>query len=216
MPGLRRWSFTYKQELWWHPWVNTVFYFPFTDDTNDVMGNATLSWWTYTKQTIWYLCDATSDINNVNISNDLKPSILTMVSWINVQSKWITSWTGWTQIMLMPNWNVCYQYYASYWTQNAFQVYKSNRSYTWLQATFPTNSWHLLTLTTSDTATVCYIDKTAYTVTSSWWYYNENSWPRLWRSWTQVIHSNVIWESRTRTQQDVDDYYELTKTKYWL
>ena len=200
------------------PWENTLIYFPFSENANDVMGNATLSWWTYTKQNIWYLCAWTSwyDTNNINTSSAISSQILTLSSWVNVQYAWPTSWTRYCQILLMWNGNVCYQYSVSSWTANAFQVYKSNRTYSYLWASLPTNEWHLLTLTTSSTATICYIDTTPYVVASSWWYYNEWNWLRLWRSWTQVIHSNVIWESRIRGFDDITKYYNQTKSKYWI
>lgn len=212
---------TWKREKpWYKPGANTVFYFPFKDNTNDVMGNATLSWGTYTKQETWYLCawNNNNTMNSITMSNDNAYSVLTMVSRVKVTNKWYTSWSAYAQPMCMSNWNVQYNYYSASLWSNCFRVYKANKTYTSVSATLPDNSRHLLVFTTSDTATICYIDKTPTIVASSWWYFNESwwNWFRLWRSWTEVIHSNVIWESRTWTQQDVDDYYELTKSDYWL
>jgi len=199
---------------WWTPWANTLFYYPFKDDANDSIWNTTLSWWTYTKQTIWYLCAWSSDgtWNNINASTTIQDNLKTMLSWVYV----VSSGTGnYTQILLMPNGNTCYSYYTSGRWNNLFLVYNSSKQYNTTSATLSTWAWHLLALTVSDTEVCWYIDGVKYTIGSSW-YYSEHTWIMLWRSGTQVIHSNVIWENRTWTATEISNYYNQTKADYWI
>lgn len=202
----------------WQPTANTLFYYPFEDNTTDAKWNTSLSWGTYTKQNIWYLCawNSWSTTNAITASDSIKSWLLTMLSWVNVQNKGSSSWSNWAQVMFMPNGNSSYCYYLySIWS-NLFFSRTSNTSdmYTW--ATLPTNSWHLLVLKVSSSWASWYIDGTEYPIFSwyGYWAWYENI--HLWRSWTQVIHSHVIWENRTRTTQEIQNYYNQTKSYFWL
>ena len=203
----------------WQPWANTLFYYPFQEDILDQMGNTSLSWWTYTKESYWYLCAGSSANTRNEISSNLtiKRWVKTMLSWVYVKNKWATSWANWSQVMFIPNGNTCYAYYQyNDWTNYFFTAAVWNiyyRNYVLL----PTDSWHLLAITVSDEWAKWYIDNNEYVLSNAMYWTENNPEPiHLWRSWTQVIHSRVIWEDRTWTTQELSNYYNQTKSKYWL
>lgn len=203
----------------WQPWANTLFYYPFQEDTLDQIGNTSLSWWTYTKESYWYLCAGSNANTRNEISSNLaiKQWVKTMLSWVYVKNKWATSWANWSQVMFIPNGNTCYAYYQyNDWTDYFFTVAVWNiyyRNYVLL----PTDARHLLAITVSDEWAKWYIDNNEYVLSNAMYWTETNPEPiHLWRSWTQVIHSRVIWEDRTRTAQEISDYYNQTKTLYGI
>ena len=197
---------------WWGwgytPTANTIAYFPFKDDTSDASGH----WYTldvaWSKQTIWY--DFTS---TVSIGNSFPYStVKTSMCWVKIKSfsksgahqAWLLRTQPWSYLVsdnLYPNW----------W----FYAYTNGNKYTDAPRTLDTRMHLVITVSWADL--VCYKDGVKYTVTgwAGQWWYNRLLYFASNCSWTFCV-SDAIFEDKVRTEQEVSDYYNQTKSKYWL
>lgn len=210
----------------WTPWSNTIAYYPLTSSTTTTdqkwTYNLTNAWnvvfWTYQ----WVSCayfnwTTTSQLYNTSLSFAARPTQTVLVwmyiSWTStsvyqtIYHTWITSKTG-----KLGSW-------FKYWTWLCIGSW-----YWWYESIKSWNingSWHLLVNVTNWTSSTQYLDWALYqsltnslSDTQTWlyiWWAQQSSSERL--SWYE---SEFIVESKVRTAQEILDYYNKTKSNYWL
>lgn len=211
-----------------NPWANTIAYYPLTSSTtvNDMSGNSknlTNYWatfWTYQ----WVDCAAIYDRTKY-ISWDISTSVTganprTYNFWV-YNSRATAYWeekyffngveynTNQMVLFFIDSWNDTVSQWgswASFWTAlrqqwiNLCLVYDGSKFTLYRNWTQEWNSW-------------TYTINTQGTTLRLWW-------PRVsWDSWWDKFEwymSRFIFEDKARTAQEVADYYNLTKSNYWL
>lgn len=229
-------------EQWWQPWVNTVFYYPLESDGNDYSWNShNLTWyWTPTYTTSWWTKQVVSlNGSTGGIINNLSGTYTNYT--FNLWCK-PTSTNTWQEIFdnvyiwnsnnayLNYNWtsyekwwyrDFAYQYRPNGWT-NAYQnvYWTSNRT---------TSMWYNVVLTSTSSWIKIYVNgsqiatnSTTWTIILNSWYnsiwmrYNNTITPAWYQNFFNWYLSEFIFESTTRTAQEVSDYYNDTKSLYWI
>ena len=223
-----------KFENWWQPWANTILYYDFehtswTTETNLATWQSwyngtysgtptiwTLSSWKKYFNTWWntYL-ETNSWFSTVNYGN------CTVCVWMNVVETWAKSlfWQSW--------WDTPSQYWTifcerlSNWNYQV-EIWKP----VWLNITG--DSWWQLLIMTSDGSTlnvyrngnttpIASKSATAWNANSTklyvWWavrYWNTS--PGIWNAYFgSFIVENKVW-----TTQEMSDYFDQTKSLYWI
>ena len=200
------------------PSSDTLYYFPLQWDVLDKSGNWRTLSQSWTQQTLGREFVLQWD-SSVTLDTTLT-NTKTTLAWVYIKNygwywqQFILNTIYWS--LLLNNktnttrWPVFY-YYS--WEYNV--EYKVN-------ATINKNQWSLVALTLDTNKYLrWYINWTQYNI---WTVYNYEQ-NRLavtanWVSYTDssldVIFSNVIWEAKTRSKSELDDYYNNTKSNYWL
>lgn len=210
---------------WWQPWANTIAYYPFDTDFNDV------SW------------------NNRNLTNT--GGIITTLSWVTCAyydgSSYSTySWyslTNTARTMSMRinaltlndkvvldikkyNWNSYLWALAVYlWGSH---IYAADLQWTELitTSTQSINTRYYVTITQELSTVKLYVNWNLEWTKTNWPLYNNSNIPDGW--WVsgqfRTDHigkysgylSKLILEDKVRTAQEVSDYYNQTKSLYWI
>lgn len=219
----------YLGEPWWSPGENTMLYIPFKNDLDNhspqsysLVSSSSVSITTLS----WLKCATFSDgfltFPDTNILNWVYTISLwrklTENSW-NTPFCYVGKWT-WNQNRYYSfwEWGSPYRMRSSYW-DNDLQVNLST-------PTFPTGWEYLVTTVDSNNLWTLYKNATSLWTKDFWTWRNVSSWylyvwadsAAISTSWTRYTWylSEVIIESKTRTAQEISDYYELTKSNYWL
>lgn len=214
----------YLWEPRWRPWVNTLWYYEFTNNLNDSSWNwndlsQVLSWFTYnTSWDLTYLTNTTWKINRqiswVDINN------MTVSCWLRKTSSSTLSvvWDYWmSQIDRSGNWKGTWIIVDGSNKIRIF-VYGSDITST-LTASY--NNWHNIVLTNNNGTSTIYLDwtnkrTTTKTFSAESTYFSlladphNNGNPHKWDI------DSVILETRVRTDQEVADYFDQTKTDYGI
>jgi len=225
----------------WTPWINTIAYYPLEKDANDYSwnnrhwtnswvtfsnglatfnGSASITLWTadrtkiqtYPKATIsvwfnrnwnknWWMIIWKMQTNPTATSNAVycvyvrydsnAPLYPNQICW------WIYTWDGWTPEPLSFQW--------------AWQLATANTRYNVvITKDWTTKKWYInwvkiVEKSTTNTATTYNPDLIIW-----WWTYYNNDVRFTWNI------SNVIFEDITWTDQNVQDYYNSTKSLYWI
>ena len=198
-------NMVYKKKKWKRePWANTLAYFPLTDNENDVLGNYTLpiSW---TKQDIGYRYISNGYNTRITVSNTQRfVSFWTKINWYTA---------NWAQTLYATNWWPYYIYYDNYsWNKN-FKISANNRWYTIANASTEQWIWYHFAYWWNWTTAFCYLN-------------GELVWSKdvscdIWTNplflvRIDLVYSDLIFESAVRTAEQVAEYYNGTKWKYWL
>jgi hypothetical protein len=224
----------YIGEYWWKPWANTLAYRPLESNANDIVWGynwTSISWISYDTLSSWKkVAKITSSTSNISISWSIAWIIW---SWDYTISYWIyMTWTVLSEIWLMfwvwtdsSPWEWPQIYLDTEWRWSAWALRFSTQYWNWVSSSSKNllNKWHYITFTRESWACKWYIDWvlewsfTSSTAFSSW-----NTW-FLFARWTshQCLASNsmgseFILENKARTAQEISDYYNLTKSNYWL
>ena len=202
----------------WQPWANTIAYYPLnsTDNFNDKSGN----WYNLTNSnvTIWTYQQVSCAYFNWN-------SYATNSSVVNGTTRTLSAWVYITTNTSSNMWVICtwdtFNSFVGLWV-NSWKWYITDRWYhdeRWTISIL--NWWHLLTATiTNWTTMILYTDG----VQNASYNFNRSSWNSItiWArtgSWTEKLTwyvSEVILENKARTAQEVSDYFNLTKSQYWI
>lgn len=217
-------------QQWWQPWANTLLYLPFVSDMNDHSWNwnnptsssnaiittldgvncCFLNQWRIVLPAIWAVFN----------------SIFTVAWWINITG---TKWNGFNCIM--ASWT-----YGAY---NAFGLtwyYKTGQNdfgawyCAWASVAIntPSYSWgwrHFLATLDANKKLVLYMNWSEVDSTTSWTpHINDNTvyiWvntevPNDTSRWSYCYLSDLILEDKARTAQEVSDYFDQTKSLYWI
>lgn len=205
-----------RVDEWWKPWVNTVAYYKFDWNLNDSSWNShnmSIYSWTLTYGTeSWWWKYAYFDgvwTNYWERSFDY--------SWDNTISFWVNYTTNaWFWIEMWKSWTA----FARISSNGIFQFISPNS----ISADLAAWNWNLLTQTRSWTTVKCYVNWVYI-----WWWTNSvtgtnNTRFKLNNPW-DVNSSNyawsfkmseLLWESKEWTAQEIADYYNQTKANYWL
>ena len=220
------------------PWADTVAYYPFNWNMNDSSWNnrnLSVAQWTFTYWALsWWAKYVQTNFNSYSsqISNfPLNSNSATISFWMS-----FVYWTAW-------NWNTSSTYWASVfdlvWSNNVLRpvlswLYNSSLRY-WFwyintvnQTEFyvpsVSESWHLYTIVCNWWTASIYIDwalRKTWTYTVQNWYgfiLNTVAWnstqKRDYSSRDKL--SELIFENRQWTAQEISNYYNLTKSNYWL
>jgi hypothetical protein len=189
----------------WKPWSNTIAYFPFEDDILDKVGSAVISA-TWTKQILWYKFDLTGSAAISNITNSKFCCF-----WIKF---WATkSWVDQTPTLWL--WELTYNYNHNNSNFLKKFSYQYSSSWYWTSNTYSASSWqrYLFAYWYNGTNAVVYVNGTKVMDVQTSLY----SWIK-WRLWTNIDEtlSELIFEDRCRTEQEISNYYKQTKSTYWL
>lgn len=236
------WDTQVRPSWWggWQPWANTLAYYPLETDTNDYSWNGrngTNNWVTFSNW-LWVF----NGSSYVSLWTWSWTNIQTNMT-ISVWFKWNGSWSKDNTIIsksqyYMPSYSSWY--YAitihetdkylgwGYYSWSDYNMHPMNfRSTGWWSPTiWPVvlaNRWYHVVITNDWTTKKAYIDGVLYatenissttstasidTRIGSFVKYNYDSY----FNWNI---SNVILENKTRTDQEVADYYNQTKDIYW-
>lgn len=218
-----------REWWWWTPWANTVGYRPLdaTNRLNDLswngynlLDNAGYTFWTYQ----WVSCVSMSWANNNSHLNN------TYVPFWN--NRTALAWIYCTRTQSADQGVVCIG--TDYNTQIVGMWVQSGKGYVTDRKTADTawttnimNAWHLIALTrTSGSWIKLYIDwvleatSPSYTRSSGTWLtIGSKTFSSGASPWTEAYQgyiSNVIFENVVWTAQEVLDYYNDTKSNYWI
>ena len=218
---------------WWKPSANTIAYYKFETDVNDYSWNnrnLTNSWVTFSD---WYWIFSTS---NNSSSQWPYASYSSWLTWYKTISCWFykTYDVNWMLAVWNSSWNIS-GWYFQLRTQNpngfsvswswwwSFNTDVTNSSYT-----VQKNKWHLVTFT-QNVANNSWASSWTLKIYLDWVYYWTNAHYfnrpiyRIW-SWKDSSYyynfpwklSNLIIESKEWSASEISDYYNKTKSKYWL
>jgi hypothetical protein len=211
----------------WKPWANTVLYLPLKENIQEKSWNS-----------IWdtYILSASGTITFDSSVANIPVAYFNWSSWIQTSPSYTTAystntlscWVRYNSYSNMPailrRWSVnlyvqntwiTYEIFSSWWHAYAYQ----NSSY------LSTNTRQLLTLTSDGNKSYCYLNWVQiwtinYAPTQSDGGRNRPCiWNNVWDSNNRKLTwyiSNVIWESKCWTADEVLAYYNQTKANYWL
>ncbi len=192
---------------WWQPWAYTVAYFPFKDDQLDKVGSATLSL-SWTKQTLWYLFNTTSSNNPIYNLNTNTPFVSFYAKFGSAKS------SAWNQTVRFYKWWFTYWYYNPTSSFSKHFYYNTGSRVTWWEIQTSSWQWYHFAYWYTGTNLVAYVN----------WNQIMNTPASLSNQWNyiylcdniEITYSELIFESTVWSAQEVSDYYNNTKSNYWL
>lgn len=202
------------------PWVNTIAYYKFNGDLNDSSGNnRNLSWWTFT---YWELQTGAKYIQTSSrqyTDNYTSMPFNTNSYTINVRARADATTTSWTLVDFHTN----KSNFPRFWTASTNKfTFTTNAT----NITTTINEWHNYVCVCKNGTAYCYIDgvqqttKGLNTHNANLNYFRLNTVGYADSSLSNYTRngkmSELILESKDRTAQEVADYYNLTKSDYWI
>lgn len=216
----------------WKPWSNTIAYYPLNWDANDYSGNwhnGTTTNVTYTTLSSWKQVASYTQ-------NNSRLKILAI--WWAYQKITTSIWLKWDWTLS----NYVSRIWCLDWNNNWRTLFQPRRTKTndWGNLALSTYNW------STENNKSLWVSPSNWTnlvvVFDSWtlyWYVNWiykgqlSSWFTSWtmslsyncwigsepdnsQNWWGWYMSEAIIENKTRTAQDIQDYYNLTKSNYWL
>ena len=194
----------------WQPWANTIAYFPFTDDDLDKV-------WTSVIQTSW-----TKQAIGYNYDRDNRNMITNVTSarfvnyWVKFGSVKSPSWWLYqNQAVDIGYWDLVYNYHHTSNEYNQTISYQSWADSWWHSNTIPTTSWvwYNFAYGYDGTKIVGYLNwvQVADITTTL---YNTTNWS-IWVLIDETL-SNLIYETTPRTAEEIQNYYNQTKSLYGI
>ena len=202
----------------WKPWANTIAYYKFEWNLNDSSWNG-YNWsmrygsFTYSTLSSWeqYLYSNWANYSN-NITIPYNPQSYTINVWCKYWSSKVfvdfqpyKSASSWPRFQRLAN-NSLYLGKTPYiswnftqWT-NVVLVLTSSSSKFYINWQY-VNSWG---------AMQTWYSTTNLSINTAWIADNPTA-----QSWTNYMDELII-ENKERTAQEISDYYNLTKSNYWL
>ena len=194
----------------WSPWSNTLAYFPLTENQTDQVWNAGINL-TWTKQNVGFYFNATGSIDVTNLPS--KPSF--WAYWVQLNRK-ATS-TDTISFFMVDGWPRFIWADIS-WAGQFKYVNSSSSFVTWGTAQWHNlNTWYHLAFGWDWTNFRAFHNwNLVWSWTATFKSYTGNSVSLLKNNWWAITVSDVIFENRLRTAQEIQDYYNNTKSNYWL
>lgn len=196
----------------WLPWSNTIAYYPLTSNDIDSTWNTSLTS-TGTQDGIG---------RKFTSATILTYPTATPVQYVNVWMKINSYYTSWepSSVLIMNNlWTWYYLWHNTdkninkkifVWTNSSFSTW-------WTKAFEPAVwTWHNVSWWYDWTKTICSIDWVVTTLYNGKGY---NFWTGIWIVWTHtanITFSNLIFEKQWWTSDQIQLYYNQTKSNYWL
>lgn len=210
----------YRQ--WWQPWANTIAYYPLdsTNTVNDLSGNN----YNLTNTNTTFGTNAWVSCASFNGSNSkLTTTIWTLPQWANARtmSLWVYD-IGWVDRCIMWYWANrtkwwCFVLNYGSSTEGYILTPYYDDLYSYITTT---STWMLLTWTYDGTNFKVYINgelvgtSNNITLVTSWT--NFEIWNPYNTHYYKWYASNAIIENKARTAQEISDYYNQTKSLYWI
>ena len=199
------WSYTASCSVisGWLPWDNTIAYFPFENDILDVTWNVTLSW-TMVKDWLWYKPTAST--------NWTLPSECDRLSaWMKIN----TYPTSWNVAINVDNLSMWYYSRHNEARLNRYIYVFTSSSFAMLWKLFSPNTWewHHIWVWWNGTKSICSIDWVVYDLWSTKWY---NFGSNFGLAAADIDYGDVILETVCWDSTQIEDYYNQTKSKYWI
>ena len=224
------------------PWVNTLAYYPLEVDVNDYSWN----WrnWTNSNVTFsdWVAVFnwTNSEVTFSNASWQRPTTNFTISVWARALS-WDHNTYNRNYYIVSKKYEG-----MQYYRQSIYEISLSynNKTFVWginnwdsrsvtpwnTNVAISLNDWHLYTITNDNQTKSVYLDGSLLSQGTTWTISDYSSEPplRIWNStpnpsWSYATNgwfnwniSNVILESKTRTAQEISDYYNSTKSNYGL
>lgn len=206
---------------WWKPWANTVAYYPLNWNANDYSWNGKNgtasnitwnSWWdggcaSFNGSNSYINVPALSITNNLTISCWIKTtqsSIWEIIQMVN---------SAWTQSFefRVSSWKLNLWLWNSWYSEQGWNSSSSINTWQWVNVivTKSGNNYNLYINSVND----------GVFTSSLWIWFNNN---RIWlhtngsNSPYNWLIDNFIIENKARTASEIADYYNLTKSNYWL
>lgn len=198
---------------WWKPWVNTVFYFPFHSDILDVTWNYTWNSWACSFSN--NMATVTTELrkNSSRFSSHTTP--YTILAWV----KMTTGNENWFMFKTDGSYNPSLAITSRYTGGTAamawlwVSLYHSWWYYRW--QVWATWQIHHVAWVGESSGLKVYIDGVYFNTISYSTVTGGSSWDgmgaRVWSTFWDVILENVA-----RTATEISDYYNQTKSNYWL
>jgi hypothetical protein len=207
---------------WYTPTANTVAYFPFIDDALDhSWNNYTLISTSITQQSLGYLAWGICKVQLWNTT------VKTVMGYINIQSYQASQADHYVECFRHSNYYV--QYYKYHWGDssltNKFVVF-TNSSYSSDTGSYTLNTWewHHIALVNDIENSKTYGYADGVKIFEWAWAYNFNISDVFLRAdrdssntpktWTALLSECII-EDKAWTAQEIQDYYNNTKSTYW-
>ena len=206
-----------RPKPWW-PWANTVAYYPLTSDFNDASWNSrnlTNSWWTITTlngvNCAYYDGSSYSMFDNYSLSNTAR----TISCWV-CKSNNARVAISVSDYNSTASGSLSVAFYLSYIlvADNAWAQTYAETATSWV--------WYYVTGVQEWSTVKGYLNWEFKWESTT----RPNQTPTWWSLWArhETVHgdkyiwyiSNVILENKVRTAQEVADYYNQTKSTYWL
>ena len=201
----------------YNPNENTKFYLPLKSDILDYSWNSvsTSWWWTITYQNPWALFTwalsiwYTQTLSNFTVVGYYKaPNTSTAVNIIS-QAYIVSGNYNW--------WDMSYNSSQN----NTFRIEFLKPATTQVLQQFVYNvwstSWHNIIVTVENSSNLkVYIDWVEKITGSVSWYNPYSINYAIWANSKSIYASEVILENKVRTATEITNYYNLTKSNYWL
>ena len=216
--------FIYSTSGWWgwQPWVDTIAYFPFSEDFNDKVWSRTL---TVNQCTIsWWYANVSGTNSYMRLSSTIWGTDITINCWYYY---WGTS--PYNTLFCYLNWGKHHALIPSaieYWP--VWQIWFYNDSISpwwfWGNIEMTTGNWYNIVITKSWTNEKIYVNwvsaidsNNSFDNNSSPVWVIANSWANSSANqWSIGKFSEVIFEDKVWTAQEISDYYNQTKVNYWI
>lgn len=218
---------TAKKKGWWQPWANTYIYYPLTSDLVDVMWNGntgTIHWtvnfseetWVTVNWQSWYVTWLTNWISNRNT--------YTQIFWAKwdwkIDDYWMLLWES-----ANYNRNSAFSFELWWSGSNYFRLYQfigENSATNMPDENYDTN-WHLWITVANNWTYKTYKDAVLWADSKNSWTINNKPNMNIWWSSYYTSRREAKWkikdyivETVARTVQELLDYYNSTKSDYWL
>jgi len=214
-----------RPDTWWQPWANTIAYYKFNWNLNDSSGNnrnlslaaGSVTYWT---ESWWakYGYFNTSTYTNNYTSMPYYSTNYTINYWY--KRVWSVSWNYW----IIADFHTGSNYFPRLKVQNSVIWFIVGRSDVGASGT---DSWNNYCISISNWITSCYknwgLVASGHSVNSFSWnlpYFRLNTVWYTTASYSDYAgdgrFSEFIVENKARTAQEIADYYNSTKSKYWL
>lgn len=214
----------------WNPWPNTIWYWTFDDQnanqiTDVSWNNRNLTWWTMPTYSLVSWTNYAGNYSNVS-GNTAQSWRLS--PWGNytllVRVKPTTNSACYVSEIYGASWSIENQDSIIYWYNSGkfeFYTFKTNNSdrRVTIKSWASVNNWYLIWYTRSWTSVQTYANwQASWTLTlfsdsygSLLYLWSAISWGRLpWQIW-ECVMENKVW-----TATEVLNYYNQTKSSYWL
>lgn len=207
----------------WLPWSNTLAYYPLTSVTTTsdrswnsytLTNNAVTFWVNQWVDCAYFWQNGGTKLVNTSISFSANPT-QTVAVRMYIETPQVRYETIYHIGTSTWNWWLGSRYNKNLW----LCIWEWDTSYESVKSGDLSNAWHLLVNTTNWNSSIQYIDWVQYqTLTNN--LPNAQTWLYIGCSYSDTNHqltwclSNLIIENKTRTAQEVADYYNQTKGNY--
>lgn len=214
-------------DFWWHPSANTLAYYPLTSSTtvNDMSWNNRnwTKYWTINFSTYgWVNCayfNGGSNYIQVPYDSWMSTSSITISLWAKTLEyngnrwlvyKWQFTWQNWIYAIAITNVSWNYFDWRINTTPHWCNVFDWNNIWTHILVDFNWSTWHvyknwILISTFSQSQSI-----SSDTNKLILWAYWNSSYCFYW------YLSNIIFEKKIRTQAEITEYFNKTKSIYGL